>query len=138
PSEEMYDPEIYRHQMAEYYNPYVLDSDIPSDHWEYHTHPPVHSVEFETLPETNFTELQSVQSLHPTLIRHDALRYDPESLLDPNLGAHPHVLQQPVAYYSRAVYPQISQRSSDDEDNRALEVSDEECRDRLPYIPGEL
>uniref|UniRef100_A0A3B4A5E6 ETS domain-containing protein n=1 Tax=Periophthalmus magnuspinnatus TaxID=409849 RepID=A0A3B4A5E6_9GOBI len=43
-----------------------------------------------------------------------------------------------VAYYSRAVYPQVSQRSSDDEDNRTLEVSDEECRDRLPYIPGEL
>lgn len=27
-SEEMYDPEIYRHQIAEYYNPYVLDPDI--------------------------------------------------------------------------------------------------------------
>lgn len=24
----MYDPEIYRHQIAEYYNPYVLDADI--------------------------------------------------------------------------------------------------------------
>uniref|UniRef100_A0A8C6WEP2 Spi-1 proto-oncogene b n=1 Tax=Neogobius melanostomus TaxID=47308 RepID=A0A8C6WEP2_9GOBI len=137
PSEEMYDPEIYRHQMAEYYNPYVLETDIQSDHWEYH--PSVHPVEFENLPETNFTELQSVQSLHTTLIRHDALRYDPENLLDPNLGAHPHVLQQPVAYYSRTVYPQVSQRSSDDEDHRTLEVSDEESlRDRLPYIPGEL
>lgn len=28
PSEDMYDPEIYRHQIAEYYNPYVLDADI--------------------------------------------------------------------------------------------------------------
>lgn len=27
-SEEMYDPEIYRHQISEYYNPYVLDADI--------------------------------------------------------------------------------------------------------------
>lgn len=27
-SEEMYDSEIYRHQIAEYYNPYVLDTDI--------------------------------------------------------------------------------------------------------------
>lgn len=27
-SEEMYDPEIYRHQITEYYNPYVLDADI--------------------------------------------------------------------------------------------------------------
>lgn len=27
-SEEMYDPEIYRHPIAEYYNPYVLDADI--------------------------------------------------------------------------------------------------------------
>uniref|UniRef100_A0A8C6S6Y5 Spi-1 proto-oncogene b n=1 Tax=Neogobius melanostomus TaxID=47308 RepID=A0A8C6S6Y5_9GOBI len=44
-----------------------------------------------------------------------------------------------VAYYSRTVYPQVSQRSSDDEDHRTLEVSDEESlRDRLPYIPGEL
>lgn len=137
PSEEMYDPEIYRHQMAEYYNPYVLEADIQSDHWEYH--PTVHSVEFENLPETNFTELQSVQSLHSTFIRHDSLRYDPENLLDPNLGAHSHVLQPPVAYYSRTVYPQVSQRSSDDEDHRTLEVSDEESlRDRLPYIPGEL
>lgn len=24
----MYDPEIYRHQITEYYNPYVLDADI--------------------------------------------------------------------------------------------------------------
>lgn len=145
PSEEIYDPEIYRHQMAEYYSPYVLDTDIQAEHWEYHTHPPVHSVEFENLQETNFTELQSVQSLHPPgLIRHDALRYDPENLLDPNLGAHSHVLQQPVAYYSRPVYPHVSQRSSDDEDHGArsppLEVSDEEClRDRMPYVsPGEL
>lgn len=27
-SEEMYDPEIYRHQITEYYSPYVLDADI--------------------------------------------------------------------------------------------------------------
>lgn len=27
-SEEIYDPEIYRHQIAEYYNPYVLEADI--------------------------------------------------------------------------------------------------------------
>lgn len=27
-SEEMYDPEIYRHQISEYYNPYVLDAEI--------------------------------------------------------------------------------------------------------------
>lgn len=27
-SEEMYDPEIYRHQISEYYNPYVLDTEI--------------------------------------------------------------------------------------------------------------
>lgn len=24
----MYDPEIYRHQISEYYNPYVLDAEI--------------------------------------------------------------------------------------------------------------
>lgn len=27
-SEEIYDPEIYRHQISEYYNSYVLDQDI--------------------------------------------------------------------------------------------------------------
>lgn len=27
-SEEMYDPEIYRHPISEYYNPYVLDAEI--------------------------------------------------------------------------------------------------------------
>uniref|UniRef100_A0A8C2WVR9 Spi-1 proto-oncogene b n=1 Tax=Cyclopterus lumpus TaxID=8103 RepID=A0A8C2WVR9_CYCLU len=145
-SEEMYDPEIYRHQITEYYNPYVLDADIQADHWDYHTHPHVHAVEFENLQETNFTELQSVQTLHaPSLLRHDVIRYDAESLLDPNLGAHPHVLQQPAAFFPRAVYPpHVSQRSSDDEEHGArsppLEVSDEEClRDRVPYVtPGEL
>lgn len=55
-------------------------------------------MEFESLQENNFTELQSVQALHaPGLIRHEAIRYDAENLLDPNLGAHPHVLQQPVS-----------------------------------------
>ncbi|KAK1891709.1 Transcription factor PU.1 [Dissostichus eleginoides] len=149
-SEEMYDPEIYRHHIAEYYNyGNVLDADIHTDHWEYHPHPHphVHSVEFENLQEANFTELQSVHALHaPSLIRHDAIRYDAENLQDPNLGAHPHVLQQPVAYFPRPVYPQhVSQRSSDDEEHGArsplvLEVSDEEClRDRVPYVTtGEL
>lgn len=83
------------------------------DHWDYHPHPHVHSAEFENLQEVNFTELQSVQALHPPglirhdairhdairhdAIRHDAIRYDAENLLDPNLGAHPHVLQQQVS-----------------------------------------
>lgn len=71
---------------------------VYSDHWDYHAHPHVHPVEFENLQETNFTELQSVQTLHaPSLIRHEAIRYDTENLLDPNLGAHSHVLQQPVS-----------------------------------------
>lgn len=53
-------------------------------------------MEYETLQETNFTELQSVQALHPpALIRHDPIRYETENLLDPNLGTH--VLQQPVS-----------------------------------------
>lgn len=73
---------------------------LSSDHWDYHPHPHVHPVEFENLQEANFTELQSVQALHaPSLIRHDAIRYDAENLLDPNLGAHPHVLQQPVSHF---------------------------------------
>ncbi|XP_037551265.1 transcription factor PU.1b [Nematolebias whitei] len=140
-AEEMYESDIYRHQIAEYYNPCVLDADIQADHWDYHTHPHVHPAEFESFQETIFTELQSVQALHgPGLIRYDA-----ENLLDPNLGAHPHVLQQPVAFFPRAVYPpHVSQRSTDDEEQGGrsppLEVSDEEClRDRVPYFtPGEL
>ncbi|XP_017260973.1 transcription factor PU.1b [Kryptolebias marmoratus] len=141
-TEETYESDIYRHQIAEYYNPYVLDADIQADHWNYHPHS--HLVEFENLQETNFTELQSVQALHtPGLIRHDAIRYDAENLLDPNLGAHPHVLQQPVAFFPTTVYPHASQRSSDDEDQGGrsppLEVSDEEClRDRVPYITPDL
>lgn len=65
-----------------------------SEHWDYHPHPHPHPVEFENLPETNFTELQSVQALHPPC---HPVRYDTESLIDPNLGAHPHVLQQSVS-----------------------------------------
>lgn len=66
------------------------------EHWDYHAHPHIHPVEFETLQETNFTELQSVQALHqPALIRHETVRYETEALLDPNLGTH--VLQQPVS-----------------------------------------
>ncbi|XP_030269857.1 transcription factor PU.1b isoform X1 [Sparus aurata] len=157
-SEEMYDAEIYRHQITEYYNPYVLDADIqavaimpfltvfPLDHWDYHSHPHVHSVEYENLQESNFTELQSVPALHPPgLIRHEPIRYDPDSLLDPNLGAHPHVLQPQVAFFPRPVYPtHMSQRSSDDEEHGGrsppLEVSDEEClRERVSYVsPGDL
>lgn len=77
---------------------YVVSHFLYLDHWDYHPHPHVHPVEFENLQETNFTELQSVQALHPpSLIRHEAIRYDAEPLLDPNLGAHPHVLQQPVS-----------------------------------------
>lgn len=69
-----------------------------SEHWDYHPHPHAHPVEFENLQETNFTELQSVQALHPpSLIRQDVIRYDGENLIDPNLGAHSHVLQQPVS-----------------------------------------
>nr|QRZ60167.1 transcription factor PU.1b [Tetraodon nigroviridis] len=103
--------------------------------WNYPAHPHIHPVEFENLGETNFTELQSVPALHPpALIRHDPIRYETEALLDPNLGTH--VLQQPVAYYPRTVYPtQVSQRSSDDDEHgewcSPLEVSDEEgLRDR--------
>lgn len=66
------------------------------EHWDYHTHPHIHPVEFENLQETNFTELQSVQALHPpALIRHEPIRYEADTLLDPNLGSH--VLQQPVS-----------------------------------------
>ncbi|XP_056881695.1 transcription factor PU.1b isoform X1 [Takifugu flavidus] len=142
-SEEMYDPEIYRHPISDYYNPYVLDAEIQAEHWDYHAHPHIHPVEYENLQETNFTELQSVQALHPpALIRHDPIRYETENLLDPNLGTH--VLQQPVAFYPRTVYPtQVSQRSSDEDEHgewcSPLEVSDEEgLRERAPCSTPDL
>lgn len=31
----MYDPEIYRHQISEYYNPYVLDADIQAGEFNF-------------------------------------------------------------------------------------------------------
>ncbi|XP_034047724.1 transcription factor PU.1b [Thalassophryne amazonica] len=143
PPEEMYDPEIYRQQI-EYYNPYVFEGDIQADHWDYHSHH-VHPVEFDNLQETHFTELQSVQALHPpSLVRHDTIRCDTDSLLDPNVGTHPHVLSQPVAFFPRPVYQHLSQRSSDDEERGGrsppLEVSDEESlRDQVPFMTaGEL
>ncbi|KAM3876733.1 transcription factor PU.1b [Diretmus argenteus] len=148
PPEEMYDPEIYRQHITEYtYNSYVLDGDVQSEHWDYHPHH-IHPVEFENLPESHFTELQSVpQPLHgPGLIRLDTTRYDMDTLLDPSLGTHPHVLQQTVQFFPRAVYPHLSpvQRSSDDEEHGGrsppLEVSDEEClRERVSSVTtGEL
>ncbi|XP_056134768.1 transcription factor PU.1b [Lampris incognitus] len=137
PQEEMYDPEIYRQQIAEYpYNPYILaEGDIQPDHWDYHPHP--HHVEYENLPETHFTELQSVQPLPaPGLLRHDPM-------LDPSIGAHPHILQQTVPFFPRPIYAQQSpvQLSSDDEAHGArsppLEVSDEEClRERVSSASG--
>ncbi|XP_061831237.1 transcription factor PU.1-like [Nerophis lumbriciformis] len=143
PSEEIYDPEMYI-QIPDYYNSYVLDAEMQPDHWDYRTHPHGHPVEFDNLQETNFTELQSVQSLHPpSLIRHDTMRYDAESLLEPNLGAHPHMLQQHV--FPRTLYStHMSQRSTDDDEHGGqsppLEVSDEEClRDQIPYVShGEM
>lgn len=99
----------------------------------------MHTADFENLQEAHFTELQSVQSLNPppALIRHEA-----DNLLDPNLGAHSHIFQQPVQFYPRPVYPaHLSQRSSDDEEQAArLEVSDEEClSERAHYVTsGEL
>ncbi|CAL8403530.1 unnamed protein product [Boreogadus saida] len=149
PPEEMYDPEIYRQQIAEYpYNPYILDGDIQSEHWDYHPHHVHVHGEFENLPENQFTELQSVQPLHaPTLIRPDTLRYDMVDLLDPGVPTHHHhVLQQPVSFFPRPMFQHASpaHRSSDEEDRGGrsppLEVSDEESlRGRLPpSTHGEL
>lgn len=77
---------------------YAVFHHLYLEHWDYHAHPHVHPAEFENLQESNFTELQNVQALHPSgLLRHDTLRYEAENLLDPNLAAHSHVLQQPVS-----------------------------------------
>lgn len=33
----MYDPEIYRHQISEYYNPYVLDAEIQAGEFNFNS-----------------------------------------------------------------------------------------------------
>ncbi|XP_067104817.1 transcription factor PU.1b isoform X1 [Osmerus mordax] len=127
PSEEMYDPEIYRQQLSEYtYNPYI-NGENQTDQWDYTSH--VHPVDYENLQDSHFTELQNAQALHPPVMH----RYDVETLLDPGLGPHHHVLPPPVQYFPRPCYPHLSpvQRSSDEEEQGVrsppLEVSDEEC-----------
>ncbi|XP_010888790.1 transcription factor PU.1b isoform X2 [Esox lucius] len=143
PSEDMYESEIYRQQISEYSYQYVIDGESQGDHWDYHNTHHVHQLEFENLPESHFTELQSVQHLHvPSMARYSDVDTLP---LDPGLGGHHHVISPPVPYYPRAMgylhpSPQ-TMRSSDEEEpggrSPPLEVSDEEClRDHITHVTG--
>ncbi|KAF4090986.1 hypothetical protein AMELA_G00031890 [Ameiurus melas] len=146
PTEDMiYEPDIYRQQM-EYQ--YIIDGDGQSDHtWEYSAHH-VHPGDFENLTESHFTELQSVQQVHPSSV-HRFTDVEPSHFLEPSLAGHhlalptPQMacLPRPSLYYQHSVQPSPLLRSSDDDDpgsrSPPLEVSDEECmRDHISSTTG--
>ncbi|XP_066509874.1 transcription factor PU.1-like isoform X4 [Hoplias malabaricus] len=146
PTEEMiYEQEIYRPPM-EYQ--YIIDGEGQSDHnWEYNSHH-VHTGDFENLPESHFTELQSVPQIHPPSV-HRFTDMESSHFLDPSL-AGPHLalsptqmtyLPRPSVCYPHNVQPSPLLRSSDDDDpgsrSPPLEVSDEECmRDHISSTTG--
>ncbi|MCI4393076.1 hypothetical protein PGIGA_G00153200 [Pangasianodon gigas] len=145
PTEDMiYEPDIYRQQM-EYQ--YIID-ESQSDHtWEYNAHH-VHPGDFENLTESHFTELQSVQQVHPPSA-HRFPDVEPNHFLESGLTGHhlalppPQMacLPRPSAYYPHSVQPSPLLRSSDDDDpgsrSPPLEVSDEECmRDHISSTTG--
>ncbi|XP_026992849.1 transcription factor PU.1b isoform X1 [Tachysurus fulvidraco] len=146
PTEDMiYEPDIYRQQM-EYQ--YIIDGEGQSDHtWEYSTHH-VHPGDFENLTESHFTELQSVQPVHPSSV-HRFTEVEPSHFLEPSLTGH-HLALPPAqvaclprtpVYYPHSVQPSPLLRSSDDDDpgsrSPPLEVSDEECmRDHISSTTG--
>ncbi|XP_056317593.1 transcription factor PU.1b isoform X2 [Danio aesculapii] len=143
-TDEMFETEIYRPPM-EYQ--YIID-DSQNDHsWDYNTHH-IHPVDFENLPESHFTELQSVQSLHASSV-HRFPDVESSHFMDPGLGSHHIPLATPqMTYlprtsvcYPHNVQPSPLQRSSDEEDPSSrsppLEVSDEECmRDHITSTTG--
>ncbi|XP_036440089.1 transcription factor PU.1b isoform X1 [Colossoma macropomum] len=147
PSEEMiYEPDIYRPPM-EYQ--YIIDGEGQSDHtWEYNPHP-IHSGDFENLPESHFTELQSVPQVHPSSVHQRFSEIESSHFLDPSLPG-PHLalsspqmtyLPRPSVCYPHSVQPSPLLRSSDDDDpgsrSPPLEVSDEECmRDHISSTTG--
>uniref|UniRef100_A0A672PWJ9 Transcription factor PU.1-like n=1 Tax=Sinocyclocheilus grahami TaxID=75366 RepID=A0A672PWJ9_SINGR len=118
------------------------------DHaWDYNTHH-VHPVDFENLPESHFTELQSVQPLHASNV-HRFPEVESGHFIDPGLTGHhltlppPQMtyLPRPSVCYPHSVQPSPLQRSSDDDDpgsrSPPLEVSDEECmRDHITSTTG--
>ncbi|KAI4903185.1 hypothetical protein NFI96_014958 [Prochilodus magdalenae] len=160
PTEEMiYEPDIYRPPM-EYQ--YIIDGEgqsgskmaiadpsfghlCPDHTWEYNPHH-IHAGDFENLPESHFTELQSVP-VHPSgMTRINDM--DSSHFLDPSLG-HPLALSppqmtylpRPSVCYPHSVQPSPHLRSSDDDDpgsrSPPLEVSDEECmRDHISSTTG--
>ncbi|KAL7831108.1 hypothetical protein SRHO_G00306100 [Serrasalmus rhombeus] len=147
PSDEMiYESDIYRPPM-EYQ--YIIDGEGQSDHtWEYNPHP-IHSGDFENLPESHFTELQSVPQVHPSSVHQRFSEMESSHFLDPSLPG-PHLalsppqmtyLPRPSVCYPHSVQPSPLLRSSDDDDpgsrSPPLEVSDEECmRDHISSTTG--
>lgn len=143
-TEEMFESEIYRPPM-EYQ--YIID-DSQNDHaWDYNSHHG-HPVDFENLPESHFTELQSVQPLHASNV-HRFPEVESGHFIDPGLTGHhltlppPQMtyLPRPSVCYPHSVQPSPLQRSSDDDDpgsrSPPLEVSDEECmRDHITSTTG--
>ncbi|XP_026873482.1 transcription factor PU.1b isoform X2 [Electrophorus electricus] len=137
PTEEMiYEPDIYR---PEY--PYIIEGEAQSDHaWEYNPHH-VHPADFENLTESHFTELQSVQQVHPSGMRPGDI--ESNHFFDPSLpGSHLTLTSPQIPYLPRppVCYPPSMQPSDDDDPGSRsppLEVSDEECmRDHISSTTG--
>lgn len=64
------------------------------DHtWEYNVHH-VHPGDFENLTESHFTELQSVQQVHPSSV-HRFTDVEPSHFLEPSLNGHHLALPSP-------------------------------------------
>ncbi|XP_018112895.1 transcription factor PU.1 isoform X1 [Xenopus laevis] len=133
-----YDAELYR-QHHEYY-PYISDSESHASflehYWEY-PNPHLHG-ELEGFPDSQLTELQSVQPPQlQQLYRH---MEEQMHVLEPGLPAsHPHLtLGHQVSYMPRAglQYITAGQPSSDEEEHERrsppLEVSDGEMDSREP------
>nr|XP_055059820.1 transcription factor PU.1b isoform X1 [Misgurnus anguillicaudatus] len=143
-TEEMFESDMYRPPM-EYQ--YIIDDGQTDHSWDYNAHH-VHPVDFENLPESHFTELQSVQPLHVSNV-HRFTDVESGHFIDPSLTGHhltlpPSQMQyltRPSVCYPHSVQPSPLQRSSDDDDpgsrSPPLEVSDEECmRDHITSTTG--
>ncbi|XP_046696206.1 transcription factor PU.1b isoform X1 [Silurus meridionalis] len=140
PEDLIYESDIYR-QPVDY--PYIsIDGESHSvDHtWEYNAHH-VHPGDFDNLTENHFTELQSVQQVHPSTVHRfpdvETSQFMEPSLAGQHLALHSQVpcLPRPTVYYPHSVQPSTQLRSSDDDDpgsrSPPLEVSDEECTREL-------
>ncbi|XP_075044254.1 transcription factor PU.1 isoform X1 [Mixophyes fleayi] len=127
-----YETEVFR-PPHDYY-PYISDSESHEHYWEYPTH--LHG-DLDGFPDSQLTELQSVQPPQlQQLYRH--MELEQMHVLEPGITAsHPHLqLTHQVSYVPRMCVQFHAQPSSeeDDHDRRSppLEVSEGEMDSRDP------